>query len=146
MSDNGKDDKHPFADYSPGKAPHELDITLVRSLGPKPKSDMEASVNDILDKLNQTTINAQTEWTKVTESGCMRLWAATKDGGDVTLTPVVRNLKKFLKELFDQECTSASGSMECKGVEVCFLWKCAGEVEPDTWTPPCKEEKSEDEK
>ncbi|KAH6984515.1 hypothetical protein BKA56DRAFT_614252 [Ilyonectria sp. MPI-CAGE-AT-0026] len=146
MSDNGQDGKHPFTDYDRGKAPHELDIEIMPSLGPQPKSDMEAGVHDILEKLHQTTINAHTGWTKVTESGCMRLWAATKKGGDVTLEPVIGGLKKFLKELYAQECTSASGSMVCKGVEVCFLWKAANEVEPDTWTPPCKEENSEDEK
>ncbi|KAL6414346.1 hypothetical protein AUP68_00864 [Ilyonectria robusta] len=146
MSD-GQDgqDGHPFADFEPGKAPYESKPELIPSLGPQPKSDMEAGVSGILNKLHQTTINAQAKWTMVSQSGCMTLWAATKKGGDVTLEPVIGGLKQFLKDLYALECTSASDSMDCKGVEVCFMWRSDHEGGLGAWTPPCEEENSSEE-
>lgn len=134
--------------HDPGKGPSDpwrMNVPVVPSLGPQPKSDMDAGVSGILNKLNQTTMNVQAKWTMVAQHGCMSVWAATKEGGDVTLKPVILGLRKFLKELYAGECTGASDSMVCKEVEVCFWWRSAHESDLGTCTPPCMEENSSDE-
>lgn len=147
MSGNGKDgkdgkDNKPKYEFVAGRAPGLPPLETTNSLGavePPMQSDMQAGVDDILSKLNQTTIHAKTDWTKVAEAGCMRLWTATRAAGDVTLTPVVPGLKKFLKDLFAQEHTGGYLSMKCDGVEVCFMWRCSDQAGLEDWTPPCDE-------
>ncbi|KAH7143580.1 hypothetical protein EDB81DRAFT_760020 [Dactylonectria macrodidyma] len=84
---------------------------------------LDDAVRAVINKINSETLSVKPDWTKVIDGAVVTLWAATQDGSEAELKPLVPGLKDFLRRLYDSEHTDGHLSHACKGVEVCFMWR-----------------------